>query len=212
MRYLVEVRSAAKLHEERKAKLARFVAEVGKLAPPWGGIGSEIDLDESGDFVAYASAASLFPVTEGDITLVDRTYLKDSAEFDDVVGFSIDPIEMDFRTFAYDVFPRLMSAFDGYYGEIADEQFIMTDLERRRALQIDARFSIYRLAPVTLISEQLCRRAFGMTPSEVVQRLSGAVEHVSLNDSGVFLIQNSKPLSFDEADRITLATKSLLKK
>lgn len=206
------MRSVAKSHEERRAKFARFVAEVGKLAPPWGSIGAEVELDEYADSVAYASARSLFPVIEGDITLADRTYLKDSSQFDDVLGFSIEPIEMDFRAFVYDVFPRLIGAFDGYYGEIADEEFIMTDLEQRRAQQIDARFSIYRLAPVTLIGEQLCKRAFGMTASQIVKRLAGAVEHVSLYDPGVFIVQDSKPLSFDEADRITWATKSLLKK
>lgn len=211
MRYLVEVRSVVNPREERKAKFARFLAGLGKLAPPWSGVGSEVELDESGDFIAHASAASLFPVPEGDITLADRSYLKDSAEFDDALGFSIEPLTMDFRAFVYDVFPGLMSAFDGYYGEIADQEFIRADLEQRRALKIDARFSIYRLAPVTLISEQLCKRAFGMTASQVAMRLAGAVEHVSLRDPGVLIIQSSRPLSFDEAARMTWATKSLLK-
>jgi len=75
---------------------------------------------------------------------------------------------------------------------------------------VNGRDGVYRINAVNYYDRELCQRAFNLSPEQIVERLDGKVESVSLLSDGVMLIYSSKLLERDELEKIDAKVKALL--
>jgi hypothetical protein len=147
----------------------------------------------------------------GKLTYVlrDAEYSRDEAHFDDVLAVDFDPHRIEYGELAGQVFARYVQAFLPYRGSIIlDEGLANEDWERVLELQestgkdIDGRDSVLRLGPVNYFDRALCRRAFDLTPEEIVTALEGHVESATMLLDGVLIVGTTQVLSRDGLDTL----------
>jgi hypothetical protein len=192
---------------ERHAKVMRGLSEID---PPWGirdrrarpapDLGDELQVEV--DLSAYIG-----PGIKATINYVFRgaTYLRDEGHYDDCLFVEFEA-NTEYRAFILGVFPAYVRAFGAYRAAIVlDEDLALQDWERVVELReatgkdVDGRDSVFRLGPVNYFDRELCRRAFGLAPEDVVRMVQGRVESASMLLDGVFIVGSSQLL-----DRETL--------
>ncbi|WKZ85393.1 hypothetical protein N5B55_00100 [Ralstonia pickettii] len=90
------------------------------------------------------------------------------------------------------------SAFDEK-GEAVQNNARYNELRANPAIDVDGRNNIYTLHAAQYWDSELCQRALGYGPSEVVKRLVGKAPNVEQLDGGVYLVLNDDPaMSFDD--------------
>lgn len=140
--------------------------------------------------------------------LRSRDYLQDNARFDDVFVIELKPAQADQRNFVENVFPRYIEAFDCYRASFMNREAARDDwgtiVEQCNATgrDVNGRDGVYRISEINFFDRELCRRAFGMTPEQVVERLQGKVESVSTFHDGVILVCSSSLLPREELDKV----------
>jgi hypothetical protein len=150
-----------------------------------------------------------------------RWMLKDDGSCDDRLIIAFDPAKVDLHHLVYTVIPRYIEAFDAYRVDCYDEQFVDLAYEERveesgtvftpkSKEYINPRFKVDEVWPVSFYDELLCRRAFNLSPAEVMERLQGKVEHVQLLHGGVYLVGSSRALPLDEAQKLCQEMKQAL--
>lgn len=143
-------------------------------------------------------------------------YLRDDAQYDDYLAIEFDPKKVDYTDLVINVFPKLIEAFECYRATIYDKRLARLDWQnivekaRKTGKDIDGRDGVYRINAVNYFDAELCKRAFGLTPEQIFNRLSRKVEHVSLCLDGVILIYSSKLLSDQDFNHIDLDVRNLL--
>jgi len=211
VKYIFEIRSRAVESEPIAQKHTAFLAGLRDLPAPWAVTGSVPAPDPGRELVAVLKVSKfLGPGIRGNLVYQFRRPFRDEGSEDDWINISFNPEKLDYATLVRDVFLKYVVAFRGYYAEILDEEFIFKDYEVHRTLKLNQRRDVFRIAPVTFIDDELCRRAFGFGPDEVVSRLQGHAESVTRTVNGVFIVLTSKVLSFDEADTLTRNARALL--
>lgn len=186
-----------------------------KNAPvPWG-LGNR-PVPPSPDFGRGSSACIGLTKFFGDgvkramLTYRYRRMLSDDGYSDDCLTIDFDPTKVDLHHLIYIVIPQYIEAFDAYRVDYYDEQFVDLAYEEKGMetlitftgkSKVDAnpRFGVERVDVVSYFDDLLCRRAFDMSPTEVVERLQGNAEYVQLLHGGVYLIGSSQVLPFEEA-------------
>lgn len=147
----------------------------------------------------------------------DESYLVDRSDRDDymIVRFHN---ENDYCNFARDVFVPCIELYSPYraQGEL-DEALSLADWEEvkrqgdRTKKDIDGRDSVYRIQPLNFFDAVLTRRAFGLEPEEIAERLAGKVEKVSLAAQGVAIICTSEIIERDRILELERALRPLLR-
>lgn len=105
--------------------------------------------------------------------------------------------------------PRYIEAFDGYYAEMTDQEFLHLDWDRMPP-GFDARHHLFRLPPVSFMRKDFCARALGLSPSEVVERLHRHVAIAREQLDGVVTVLTYDVLATDEMDRLCWQAKEYL--
>ena len=202
----IELRYRAQADELISARHARLMERLFRLPQPWGLSGSEgVPLPDIGDGLEVQVDLRHWLATalQGYVAYVfrSRAYLRDESEFDDRMVLGFDIAKQDYHQLVYDAFPAYAGAFEAYRGTIVlDEGLAIDDWERAADVgrssgkDLDGRDGVFRIGPVNFLDRELCRRAFGLTPQEIVGRLADRVEHVSLVANAVFLVVDSAPL------------------
>jgi len=206
MKFAFELRARAVTDESIPQKHDPFVGELTKLAAPWGLDKNSLPTapDPGAQLSAHFNLGKcLGKGIRGHAYYQFRRPFRDEGCEDDFVDLTFNPAKFDFRTLAYEVFPVYVTAFGAYVAEIAHDEFSYVDYEILRELRLDFRFGVYRVNHVCFFDEILCKRAFKLTPGEVMNRLKGAVEETRLLGDGVHIIGSSTPLSFEEADKLS---------
>jgi hypothetical protein len=155
------------------------------------------------------------------ITYWYRRMLKDDSSCDDCLIIDFDPAKVDVHHLIYTVIPGYIEAFDAYLVDYYDERFVDFAYEERIVPEgvlftpkskeyVNRRFKVEKVWPVSFYDEPLCRRAFNLSPSEILERLQGKVEHVQLLHGGVYLVGTSQVLSFEEAQKVCAEMTSAL--
>ena len=131
--------------------------------------------------------------------------------WDDFFDMAFNPKKVDYEQLVIRVLPRLIIAFDAYYAELGDREFVYMDFDAARAAGLgDTRHGIYRVYPVSYFDNVLCQRAFGISAGDVVTRLTGCAERAELVNGGAYVIGSSKPLELEEADKLCWAMKDCI--
>jgi hypothetical protein len=97
---------------------------------------------------------------------------------------------------------RAMVGF-GYYwsryvGGIEDTNATVNELSKDKAIDVDGRNNIYTLVPAQYWGDELCQRALGYGPDEVIRRVGALVPKAQRLMDGVYVVWNDDPeLSYE---------------
>jgi len=193
-------------------KHVRFFEGIKELPIPWGLAGRPAPpCPEFGRRPVAAFSLTKFfgdGVKRAMLTYKYRRLLSDDGYSDDRLLIDFDPSKVDVQYLIYSVIPRYIEAFDAYRVDYYAEKFVTLAYKERaeptsaRAAHVNPRFTVEHIWPVSFFDEVLCRRAFSLSPDEVMVRLKDKVEHVQLVHNGVFVVGTSRIQSLDEAQHL----------
>jgi len=119
----------------------------------------------------------------------------DHGMYDDVLTLEFDPSRANYSVFALPVFGQLAKIFGAYRASVVlDEELDLDDYDQildevdATGCDVDGRDGVFRISPVCFFDRELCIRAFGISPAEIVDRLAGKIEHVEIIDDGALII------------------------
>jgi len=224
--YELDLRHRAATNEPITERHDRFMRAMARYAPPWGLKGLEIPPAREvapGDLSAVVRLRGLSPM--GEMSYVhypfrSEKYLRDKAQYDDyaIIVFQPAAAADRLRELFDDVLPAYVEAFDCYRATVFDSDIRLADWSRVVELanstgkDVDGRDGAYRIHPASFWDRELCRRAFGLAPETIVERLQGKVEKVSKLGDGVLLVCDSRiPLPREEYEALDARVRPLLK-
>jgi hypothetical protein len=211
VKYNLEVRSIAQRSQSIAEKHDTFVRGVQHLPPPWKASQAVTAPDPGSALSGVLNASDLFAKgVRGNVVYQFRRPFRDEGSEDDWIDLSFNPAKIDYDTLISEVFLGYAAAFDAYYADISDDEFIYMDFDRMKEARIDKRHSLYRLAPVSYMRRDFCKRALGLSPAQVAARLQGEAEVAREALDGVFVVLKSLVLATEEMDAICWKAKSRL--
>ncbi|EEF61444.1 hypothetical protein [Pedosphaera parvula] len=213
MKYSLELRSRPKREESVAEKHSRLVAAFQglpapwtwkKTAPPAPGFGREL--------TAHCAIGKwLGDGLKGNVFYTFRRDLVDEPGRDDFLEIQFDASTINYKELLNPVFPQLVIAFDAYLGWLQPEELIERDLETLYEIRFDARSMVHRIFPACYFDKELCGRAFKLTPTELLARVSKFVERAELLNNGTMLVLSSKLLDVDSSDHLSKAVRDEIK-
>lgn len=144
-------------------------------------------------------------------------YLKDDARCDDYMVMEFDPDKVDYSGLISDSFPKMVEAFECYSACIEKRDVVIRDFDKgvleyeRTGKEPNGRNTVFRINAVNFWDRELCKRAFRLSPADIVKRLTGEVESVSEFYDGVLLIVTSQILTTEEHEAIDARVRKLLR-
>lgn len=211
MRFKFQVRSIPDPSISIQDKSTKFFEEIRALPAPWGAMAEPTIPAIKGDLsVGIKASKFLGKGPTGDLNFHLRSHVVDSASGDDFIYLMFNPAKIDYVELIESVFCQYSVAFGAYFSEISNEEFIYSDFEGIKKAGVGSRHGLYRVPPVLYMNEDYCRRAFAITPDEVCRRLSGHVQKIEKNGSGIFLVLTYDPLPHEHMDVLCKAAKARL--
>lgn len=201
-KYKIELRHRVQSDETISERHGRFLDRIARLRSPWNlsGIGSLPAI--GAELLVGLSFDDLFgPGIKGRLTYVYRSadYLEDNAQYDDslFIEFKAGDMELDEIV---EVFPVYVEAFDAYRATLHNWNVTRSDWPdlvaacRKTGKDLNGRDGVYRINTINYFDRELCSRAFGLTPEQLVARLEGKVQLVSMIHDGVFMVYDSSEM------------------
>jgi hypothetical protein len=215
----LSLRHRANYKESIGQKHQNFLKGINDLILPWNF--KELDKipDIGTELIAVINLNKLFKKgINGYLSYPyrDKSYLKDNAQYDDILILEFDPDVLDYSNLIKNILPTFIKAFNCYRATIQNIGIANKDWPliiqkcNESGIDVDGRDGVFRINSVNYYDEELCRRAFRLNPSDIVNRLSGKVESVSMLNDGVLLVYSKEVLPIDELEKIDANVKSLL--
>jgi len=202
--------------EERHA---RFVENMMQIGPPLGyqGMVPPPTPDCGSGLIAAFSAK--YPIRGlkcfGDYKYRGERYVwQDRASFDEHLRFRffLSNKTLNYQDVIKEQFPPIVEAFGGYRalvdydyhdtnytGGFKRNNEVYNALVADKSLNVDSRNFIYSLHPAQFWDAELCRRALGFGPDEVIRRLKDVAVLARPFMDGVYLVLNDDPnLTYEE--------------
>ncbi|MBR8656525.1 hypothetical protein KDH83_24740 [Achromobacter sp. Marseille-Q0513] len=150
----------------------------------------------------------------------DRAYMDEHIRY----GFKISNKKIDYSDVVKNQIPKVVEAFEpyrvrvdydmyafNYQGRSPEDNPIYFKLREDESINIDGRNNIYTLYPAQFWDAELCERALGYGPDEVVARLQGKVQDVRRLTNGVYLVLNDDPeLTYEDFVEMNQRIKPML--
>ncbi|OFA03431.1 hypothetical protein [Duganella phyllosphaerae] len=202
--------------DQRHAEIMERMSRVGA---PLGLAGIELPVAPSCGDGVIATYGIKFPIKGlrfvGDYKYRGARYIyEDRASYDEHMrfGFKSSNKVIDYREVVNEHFPKVAEAFKGYkanvvynlygfyyQGGLNDENPVYNGLREDKNLNIDGRNNIYTLYPAQFWDAELCQRALGYGPDEVISRLQGNCRMAVRLLDGVYVVLNDDPhLSYED--------------
>lgn len=206
-KYKLEFRHRPNFSESIEDRHNNFLRVVSDLGVPWG-LNDSLKVPPIGsELVTSVSLDKLLPVgVKGRISyaLRDQKYLEDDAQFDDTLFIEFTASKVDYSGLLKVVFPRYIKAFGSYRSALHDWSVTRSDwplvVEACEATKkdVNGRDGVFRINAANYFDKELCFRAFGKGPRELVDSVSGCVEEVREFEDGVLIVISYNPLSAGE--------------
>ncbi|MCX2803376.1 hypothetical protein OQJ68_16485 [Microbulbifer thermotolerans] len=157
-----------------------------------------------GESAASDLSPCLIDSVNGAISFASRlpAAIADKATSDDTIILKFDSDEIDFHKFCNDVFPEIIEAFNPYRAVIiTDLDQDLDDFEdivqesQSTGKDIDGRDSVFRIYAINYFDDEMCKRAFGIGASEVVEKLKSSIERAEEIAGGALLLVSSEPVA-----------------
>ena len=170
-----------------------------RVPPKLGALGTHIS-----QFARIKKGSLAGPIV-GDLHYRLRKNLRDDSAHDDWLDLRFDPRKVGYEAIARTWFPNACETFGAYLGGIEDDESGISDM---RAIMgrpgWNPRMAVYRIPPVSYFDAEICRRAFRLTPSEMVFCLAGIAEDVRVIANGVFILGSSAVLNLQAAEDLRI--------
>ncbi|VAW45017.1 hypothetical protein MNBD_GAMMA03-221 [hydrothermal vent metagenome] len=219
-KFELSLRHRANYKEPIDQKHQNFLKGINDLILPW----NFKELDEIPDIgkelVAVINLNKLFKKgINGYLSYSyrDKSYLKDNAQYDDILILEFDPDVLDYSDLIKKILPIFIKAFNCYRATIQNIEIANKDWPliiqkcNESGVDVDGRDGVFRINSVNYYDEELCQRAFNLTTDQVINRLKDEVESVYKTARGVVIIYSSQLLSQDDMLAIDSKIRSLLK-
>lgn len=186
---------------------------MSKIGAPLGFAGIDLPTAPSCGDGLVATYTARLPVKGlrlvGDYAYRGERYIyEDRASYDEHLrfGFKVSNKAIDYVQVLNECLPKVIEAFKGYkalvaydlyglyyLGGLNDDNPVYNRLREDPAMDVDGRNNIYTLYPAQFWDAELCQRALGYGPDEVVSRLQGKVNVAARLVDGVYLVLNDDP-------------------
>jgi len=206
----------ARQGEDLRARHTNICANMRNLPPPFGW--NDLPVPDLPDFgkELLATFSVKYPISGlrayVDYIYREKTYdYKDDVGFDDkmVVSFRLPNSALNYADVLHMHMPGLIQAFHGYlarayygyhFSDFLDRHKKAIDkLKQKPGINVNGRNNIFTLHPAQYWDAELCGKALGYGPDEVIRRLDGQVPLVRPLMDGVYTVFNDDPdLSFEE--------------
>jgi len=206
-KYKLEFRHRPNFSESIEDRHNNFLRVVSDLGVPWG-LNDSLKVPPIGsELVTSVSLDKLLPVgVKGRISyaLRDQKYLEDDAQFDDTLFIEFTASKVDYSDLLKVVFPRYIKAFGSYRSALHDWSVTRSDWPlvveacETTKKDVNGRDGVFRINAANYFDKELCFRAFGKGPRELVDSVSGCVEEVREFEDGVLIVISYNPLSAGE--------------
>jgi hypothetical protein len=212
MKYVLEIRSRPKLSQDIAEKHRILVEAISQLTAPWNWVGEPppAPVVKTGLAAYFSFRGRLGKGLSGNVYYQFRRPFRGDAGEDDYIELKFNPDNVDYGTVVRVVFPCLIAAFDAYVGQIQPDDLIDKDLRTLYSMRFNVRSMVHRIFPVTFLDEELCRKAFNKSPSDIVSCLSGYVESAEILSGGVLIVATSAIRTADDVDVMTRSLCDLL--
>lgn len=217
-KHTIELRHRAKSNESYEDFHTNFLMAISELDSPWNlkdlepikSIGSEL-------LVTLSLNNILGKKFKGRITYMYRNqnYLEDNAQYDDNIFIEFNPGKVDYNEMVK-ILISYVSAFECYRATIHNWAITKSDWPQvteycnTTGKDINGRDGVYRINAINYFDRELCMRAFGLSPEEIINKLNGKVENIFFLNDGVFLIYKSNPLNREGHERVDNTIRLLL--
>ena len=139
-------------------------------------------------------------------------------------GFKVSNREINYSCVINNQVPQVVEAFEPYrtcvyydsyafkyQGRSFEDNPTYFNLRENKSIDVDGRNNIYTLHPAQFWDAELCERALGYGPDEVVARLQGKVQDVRRLTNGVYLVLNDDPkLTYEDFVKMNEQIKPIL--
>jgi hypothetical protein len=199
-KFVLNVRHRPTMEETIEQHFAHFVSIVNSLPPPWGLVeGKELKLPPIGTGLSTSAMlrGKLGVGISGVMTISYRApaNFRDQASHDDSVVIEFDSSKATWEQVVDDGLPGYVRANGAYTGrlerwdEMPETWEVSSEICRRLGKDLDGRDGFFRFGPVSYMDRELCRRGCdGMTPEQIVAKLTGVVPEVRLLNDGVLIV------------------------
>jgi hypothetical protein len=204
----LEMRRRAHAEDDPHALHERFLAVMRSNGHPWwnseanlgrlnlgGELECQVDVSKA---MSGGATASLAYVHRG------SDYIQDRALFDDRFMATVRVDQDGYSTLVNRRLQAFLHAFEPYRAQlILDEDLALADWDAAIATNAttgkdeDGRDGMIRLWPVSFFDDELCRRALGVSPEVVTNRLVGRVERIERCVGGTLIVATSSLLDAD---------------
>jgi hypothetical protein len=217
--------------ESIEQRHAEIMANMSRIGPPLGLAGMELPPAPDCGVETVACYDIQYPIPglwlDADYKYRGERYHYDDKRADDDkvrICFKTSSKAIDYRYMIYDNLPRVIAAFRGYRGDVTigfhgfyycgglkETNPVYNRLRADKTLDVNGRNNIYTLEVVQYWDAELCRRALGYGPEEVIRRLKGRALMVEPLMDGVYLVLNDDPnLSYETFVAMNQHYKSIL--
>jgi hypothetical protein len=196
--------------EDHEALYRKAMEKLSEIAPPWGLKGIEIkpfppmkDLPSNGVSYTREVGAPFKMFSVGFQNRRRKIAPKDHAMHDDMLigDFNMNHKAVDHSYLVKTVFPCYVEAM-GAYCAVIDKYDVLRELQEKNGLNRegpeDSRHVVDAIFNANYWDRELCRRAFGLTPEEVVDRLQGHVAETRILLDGVLVIYSHERIPDDQ--------------
>ena len=218
-KYKLEFRHRPCASESIEERHMSFLKGIGDLGVPWN-LNGALEVPSIGsELVASVSLDKLLPPgVKGRISyaLRDQKYLKDDAQFDDTLFIEFQSSKVNYSDLLRVIFPKYIKAFSSYRSALhdwnvtrSDWPLVLAGCEATKK-DINGRDGVFRINAANYFDRELCLRAFGKSPSQLVDLLKGDVEEVREFEGGVLIVISYTPLSTIEFISVSDRLKKLI--
>ncbi|MEA9589719.1 hypothetical protein VC279_20205 [Xanthomonas sp. WHRI 10064A] len=205
--YKLEFRHRPKFSESIEKRHKNFLEKLSGLGKPWD-LADAVEVpDIEDELVISVSLDKFLPKgIKGQVTysLRNEKYLEDNAQFDDSLFFELSNAEIYYSDLLKIIFPAYVSAFGAYRAALHDWSVTRSDWPAVVAAcdatkkDVNGRDGVFRISAVNYFDGELCLRAFGKSPQQIISCLKGHVEEASELAGGVLIVVSYTPLSTSE--------------
>ena len=229
-RYGFNIRHRLNFDADQDALYKRAFDALSALDPPWGFKGLEKKPLTSGAKTASSVGVGYTrelgaPNQVFSIGFRNRHFqpvVEDSELYDDLLISELNldhkKIKVDYAYMLRKVFPTYVDAMDAYVGFLSEGNHVYNryiaarDAPSTENADVGFRHGVDVIWPANFWDRELCRRAFKLTPEQVVERVSAAVAEARVFKDGALVIYSYERLPNDDMHEIEATLRPLLDK